>query len=146
MNSTVFFVVVALVIVAFLFNLVRSRRLREKYVALWMLTAIAIIALAFFPHLLGKLAQLVGIQVPSNLLFALAIFLLLGLSIQLSLEISRCEDKTRVLAENVAILNLQIRELQSGNPQSISPLPQDQAASEERSEHHEIDGTQTQES
>ncbi|GAA2180197.1 hypothetical protein GCM10009785_10050 [Brooklawnia cerclae] len=125
MRATIFFLVVAVVTLVFLFNLVRSRRLREKYVALWMVTAVVIIVLALFPDLLGWLASLAGIAVPSNLLFALAILLLFGVSLQLSLEISRAEDKTRVLAENVAILNLQLRELRGQGPKQPSPLPAD---------------------
>lgn len=41
-RTTVFFLVMAIVVIVFLFNLVRSRRLREKYVALWMLVGLVI--------------------------------------------------------------------------------------------------------
>ena len=82
-RTTVFFLVMAIVVIVFLFNLVRSRRLREKYVALWMLVGLVIIVLAVFPGLLSALAALVGVQVPANLLFALSLIMLLGVSIQL---------------------------------------------------------------
>lgn len=110
-NATFFFLVIAVITLVFLFNLVRSRRLREKYVALWMVVGLVVIALSLFPTLLGRVAQLVGVAVPSNLLFFLAIMLLLGVCLQLSLEISRVEEKSRTLAEHVAILNLQLLEL-----------------------------------
>lgn len=122
MRGTIFFLVIAIITLVFLFNLVRSRRLREKYVALWMLVGLVIIVLALFPNLLGWLATLVGVAVPSNLLFALAILMLLGVTIQLSLEISHAEEKTRTLAEHVAILNLQMRQL-SGEPTAPLVLP-----------------------
>ena len=121
MSGTMFFWVIAVITIVFLFNLVRSRRLREKYVALWMVVGLATIVLALFPGLLASLARLVGVAVPSNLLFFLAILLLLGVCLQLSLEISLAEDKSRTLAEHVAILNLQVREL-AGSPQAgIAP-------------------------
>lgn len=129
MTSTIFFLVMAVITLFFLLNLVRSRRLREKYVALWMVVGLTIIVLALFPSLLGRIAQLVGVQVPSNLLFFLAIVLLLGVCLQLTLEISRAEDKTRTLAEHVAILNLQVREL-SGGRVPDAPLPGPQPAPE----------------
>jgi len=128
-RTTVFFLVMAIVVIVFLFNLVRSRRLREKYVALWMLVGLVIIVLAVFPGLLSALAALVGVQVPANLLFALSLIMLLGVSIQLSLEISRAEDKTRVLAENVAILNLQMRQLRGEVRQDAVPATADPAPS-----------------
>ena len=74
------------------------------------------------PALLQMLAHLLGFQVPSNFLFLLAILLLLGVSLHLSLEISRLEDETRVLAEHVAILDLMLSKL--------SP-PSDRASGEE---------------
>lgn len=111
MSATVFFLLTAVFTLALLFNLVRSRRLREKYVALWMVVGVLIITLALFPNLLASLASAVGVLVPANLLFFLAIVLLLGVCLQLSLEISRTEDKLRTLAEHVAILNLQLHEL-----------------------------------
>ncbi|WIY82625.1 DUF2304 domain-containing protein [Propionimicrobium sp. PCR01-08-3] len=111
MRGTIFFLITAVLTLILLFNLVRSRRLREKYVALWMLVGLVIIVLALFPGLLSSLAHLVGVQVPSNLLFALAILLLLAVCLQLSLEVSKTEAKSRTLAEHVAILDLQMRRL-----------------------------------
>lgn len=108
--SRLFFVVVALVILAAVISLLRSRKLREKYAGLWIMVGVAIVALSLAPGLLGALASVLGIVVPSNLLFALALLLLLGVALHLSLEISRLEDETRILAENVAILNLVVRE------------------------------------
>ncbi|MDO4899387.1 DUF2304 domain-containing protein [Actinomyces sp.] len=104
--TQIFFVAIAGVIMLFVISLLRSRKLREKYAALWILVGLAILVLSLAPDLLGAIAGLLGIQVPSNLLFALAILLLLGVSLHLSLEISRLEDETRVLAENVAVLRL----------------------------------------
>ena len=72
---------------------------------------------------------------PSNLLFFLAILLLLGVCLQLSLEISLAEEKSRTLAEHVAILNLQMREL-TGQSARITPAeleqPEDELEPSER--------------
>lgn len=105
-HVTIFFIFVAFVIVFQVFRLLRSRRLREKYAALWLVVGIVSILLALFPPLLAAFARLVGIEVPANLLFVLAIMLLLGVCLQLSQEISRLEAKVRVLAEHVALINV----------------------------------------
>ena len=109
-SSRIFFVIIALIILAAVISLLRSRKLREKYAGLWIVVGVAIVVLSLAPGLLGALAGALGIVVPSNLLFALALILLLGVTLHLSLEISRLEDETRVLAENVAVLNLLVRE------------------------------------
>lgn len=102
---------VSLVIVALVVELVRRKKLREKYAVLWLIVGIATLVLAAFPSLLYVVAAFVGIQLPSNLLFILSILLLLGVCLHLSWEISVIEDETRTLAEEVAILRAQIEKL-----------------------------------
>lgn len=118
MPTQLFFVAVTSVIVLGVFNLLRSRRMREKYALLWMLVGLAIIILAALPSLLQVLAHALGFQIPSNFLFLLAIMLLLGVALHLSLEVSRLEDETRVLAEDIAILNTLVTELTRPEPPS----------------------------
>lgn len=105
-----FYLSVALVAIVLILVLLRSRKLKEKYAALWIMVGLAIVLLATVPSLLFSVSDLLGFEAPSNLLFVLAIFLLLGVALHLSLEISRLEDETRILAENVAILNLVVTE------------------------------------
>lgn len=112
MRVPIFIFVAAICVLVLLFSLVRSRRLKEKYVALWTVVALFIIVLVIFPGLLRAISSALGFEVPSNMLFLMAVVLLLGVAIQLSLEVSRAEDKTRTLAEHVAILNWQIHQLQ----------------------------------
>ncbi|MCZ9880983.1 DUF2304 domain-containing protein [Arthrobacter sp. B2a2-09] len=105
---------VALVIVALVVEMLRRKKLREKYAALWLLVGGATLILAAFPRLLNIVAELVGVQLPSNLLFAMSILLLLGVCLHLSWEISVVEDETRALAEEVAILRTQLESLAQG--------------------------------
>lgn len=110
MRSTIFFVVLAAIMLIMVGNLLRSRRIRERYAVLWVAVGLFLVVLVVFPSLLSWLARTVGVAVPSNLLFILVIGMLLGIALQLTLEVSRAEDRSRVLAENVAILNLEMRE------------------------------------
>lgn len=111
MSSPLFFLVLALVFLVAVVALLRSRKLREKYAALWIVVTVLVVVLAIFPDLLEYLARAVGIAIPSNLLFALALLLLLGVTLHLSLEVSRLDDETRVLSEEVGILRLQVHDL-----------------------------------
>jgi len=113
MRSIIFFCAITVVILVSIFLLLRSRKLKEKYAVLWALVGVACLVLVAFPRLLSWVANLVGIHVGSNLLFTLAILLLLGICLQLSLEVSSQEDKVRRLAEEAAILR---SELESKNP------------------------------
>ena len=92
------------VVVVFVLLLLRTRRLREKYAAIWLVLAVAVVVLAVFPDLALWLAERVGVETPVNLLFSGAIVVLLAVCIQLSSEVSALEEETRTVAEELALL------------------------------------------
>lgn len=110
----------ALAIVGLVTEMLRRKKLREKYAIWWLVVGVATLVLAAFPQLLVVVAQLVGVQLPSNLLFILSILMLLGVCLHLSWEISVVEEETRALAEEVAILRIQIERINN-----LSAAPQE---------------------
>ncbi|MGN8024965.1 DUF2304 domain-containing protein [Microbacterium sp. 22242] len=104
-------IVTALVILAVVLWMLLARRIREKYAVLWIVIGVCVLILGVFPGLLFWVTQLVGVQVPANLLFALAIALLLGVSLHLSWELSQAEDEIRRIAEETAIANAELERL-----------------------------------
>ena len=136
MTTTVLPFLLALGVVCWVVLLLRQRKLKEKYAVLWVIVGLLIVILAGFPQLLGWASELAGFAVPANLLFTLAIFLVLGVCLHLSLEISVVEDETRALAEEAAILRSALEKLQARvdslptgtrsvlEPDSTSPAPE----------------------
>jgi hypothetical protein len=114
----------SLITLTLLFELLRRRRLREKYAVFWVVVAMATLVIAVFPQTLTTAADLVGVAVPANLLFFGASMLLLGVSIHQSYEMGRLEDRTRTLAEEIGLLRLEI-ELDRQDPTKPSPDPGD---------------------
>lgn len=106
--------------------LLRSRRIREKYAAVWILLTVAVILLAVFPQLAFWVSDVVGVQTPVNLVFALAIVVLLAVCVQLSAEVSNLEEETRTLAEEIALLRHDVRllaEHQAATTSEPAPAP-----------------------
>lgn len=104
-------IVLAVIILAVVMWMLLTRRLREKYAALWLVIAVSVLIVGIFPGLLTGITHLLGVQLPSNLLFATAILLLLGVSLHLSWELSQAEEEARRLAEESAILRSRVDEL-----------------------------------
>jgi hypothetical protein len=100
----------SVVTLTLLFELLRRKHLREKYAVFWVLVSLATLFIAFVPHSLFWLAALVGVAVPANLLFFIASMVLLAISIQHSHELGRMEERTRSLAEEVALLAARVEE------------------------------------
>lgn len=106
-------IVLALLALALVGWMLVTRRLREKYAVMWIVIALCVLILGLFPQLLLWATTLLGVQVPANLLFALAIVLLLGVSLHLSWELSQAEDEIRRVAEEAAISRAEIDQLKT---------------------------------
>lgn len=102
-------VIAAVVATGFVLELLRRGILREKFAALWLAISVVLLVLAVFPGLLTSAASIIGVQVPSNLLFFMAAVVLLLVSVQLSYEVSKLEARTRRLAEDLALLREEVR-------------------------------------
>jgi hypothetical protein len=104
----------AAAILVFLFILLLLRRglLKEKYAVLWLLVSAVAAILAVVPGAPRWVADVVGVEIPANLLFFVTIVLLILVSVQLSYELSRQDAKIRRLAEESALLEQRLRRLE----------------------------------
>lgn len=93
-----------------LLELVRRRRLLERYAIVWMFSALALLALAIWRGLLEDIASVVGIAYPPNALFFIAFGFVLILLLHFSISVSRLADQTKVLAQRLALLEQRERE------------------------------------
>ncbi|WP_237203817.1 DUF2304 domain-containing protein [Rothia endophytica] len=112
MAVNIFFLILTLCLVIMVLAQVRNQKMKEKYAALWLIVSAIIVVLTVFPKLLDWLADLVGIETPVNLLFLLAIIMLIGVTLHLTQALSRLTEDTRILAEAAAIKDLEVRQLQ----------------------------------
>lgn len=96
---------VTLVIFALVMGLVWRRKITERFALLWIAISIMLLlasSLGF--KYLFKIAELFGIPYPPSALFLLAIFGLTLLVIELFSWVSKLNERSRVLAQQVAIL------------------------------------------
>jgi hypothetical protein len=93
------------------FELVRRRRLMERYALLWLFAAAVLLGLAVWRDLLETIARAVGIYYAPSALFAIAFGFVLVLLLHFSLVISRLSDQTKVLAQRLGLLQQRVDEL-----------------------------------
>jgi hypothetical protein len=96
--------IVAVPSLLFIVRLVRRRQLRVKYSLLWLSVGVAFVILAVSPGLLDWAAGKVGIAYQPALLFLVGIVFLVLVAVHLSWEVSRLEERTRLLAEELALM------------------------------------------
>ena len=94
-----------------IFELIRSRRLRERYGILWLATGLVILALSLWRGGLNTIAGWVGIQTyPPAVLFAVGSLFILAVLLHYSTVISKLSDQNTILAQRLAILEAELRE------------------------------------
>lgn len=113
------------VVLMVIVGLLRTRKVREKYAALWLIIAVMVIILAAIPHLATRLAAALGVATPANLVVIGGIVVLFITAIQLSIELGRAEARNRALAEETAILRLRVDRLEQAamGRTDRSPVP-----------------------
>ena len=102
--------IAAFLLLTVVFELIRRRRLQERYALLWLLTGIVIFVLALWRDALGLLSELVGISYPPSALFVLGAFFILVVLLHYSTVISRLADQNKILAQRLALLENELKE------------------------------------
>jgi hypothetical protein len=95
----------ATLLLVFVIEVVRRRRLAESYALLWMAVGAGVIAVAVLRPVLDGVAEAIGVTYGANLFFALAVLFLLVVCMNLTMHISRLEERVTALAEEVAFLH-----------------------------------------
>lgn len=100
--------IASVLLILIVLELIRSRRLRERYALLWLATGSVLLVLSAWRGGLNTIAGWVGISTyPPAVLFAVAIVFILLVLLHYSTVISRLSDETMILAQRVALLEQQ---------------------------------------
>jgi hypothetical protein len=110
-------IAVTLALLVLVFELVRRKRLSERYAILWLLAAATLFVLAVWKGLLTSLAHDVGISYPPSALFAVAIGLIIVILLHFSLAVSRLSDQNKILAQRLGLLHQRVEEIEQQSPE-----------------------------
>lgn len=100
------------VLLLIVFELVRRRRLMERYSLLWLFAAVVLLLMAVFSDLLTTLSNAVGIQTPSNALFFVMLGFVVLMLLHFSASISKLTDEIKMLAQQHAATEERLRRLE----------------------------------
>jgi hypothetical protein len=102
--------IAAIFLLALIFELIRSRRLQERYALLWLMTGAVILFFSLWRGALGRFSDLIGIAYPPSALFVVASFFMLVVLLHYSTAISELSERNLALAQRLALLEQQLKE------------------------------------
>jgi hypothetical protein len=105
-------IVAALFTLGLVVEMLRRRQLRERHAIWWLIAGLLALIIGVFPQVLVWAAGVIGVEIPTNLVFFVSILILFLVSIQHSSELTTLENRSRTLAEEIALQDLRIRALE----------------------------------
>lgn len=112
MPVQLFAALASVLLLGIVIELIRTRKLRERYALLWLATAGMILFFALWRSGLHNLSKALGVAYPPNALFVLAMLFVLVLLLHFSTVISKLTDRTTHLTQRLALLEDRLREVE----------------------------------
>jgi len=92
-----------------IFELIRSRRLQERYALLWLVTGGVILLLSVWRDALRMVSQQIGIAYPPSALFIIGFLFILVVLLHYSTVISELSERNVRLAQDIALVEERLR-------------------------------------
>jgi hypothetical protein len=105
-RSRIIAAVAAIFFFGLVLELIRRRKLQERYTVIWFILALGMLAGGIFPQLLETLANVLGVRDTNAALFALLLLLLLALAFESTITASRQGEQITRLAQENALLRI----------------------------------------
>jgi len=98
-------------LLAIVVELVRRRRLSEEYSFIWIVCAVALLALSLWRNLLDLAASALGVHYPPAVLLLVLTAFVVIVSLYFSVVVSRQRQQIERLVEQLALLDAEVRAL-----------------------------------
>jgi hypothetical protein len=110
LRVSIFAAIASILLLLVILELIRSRRLQERYALLWVMTALVLLVFALWRDGLNVLARTVGIAYPPSALFLIAALFILVVLLHYSTAISELAERNLMLAQRIALLEQKLKE------------------------------------
>lgn len=103
---------VSILLLLVVLELVRRRRLMERYSLLWIVTGLTLVVFAAWPAALARLSTAAGIAYPPTALFVVAVGFILVVLLHFSTVISRLVERNQRLAQHVGLIEERLERME----------------------------------
>jgi hypothetical protein len=123
-------IIMILLFIMFVFNLVRTRKLREAYSIFWLVAGFIMLILVIRYDWLIAITNLMGIVLPTSTIFLLGIMVILAVEVQVAGVLTQNHNSIQKLIQEMGLLNQELRSLRDRIEQKADPIPTDNASIE----------------
>jgi len=114
-NLKIVLIIIVIMYIFFILKAVKRKNMRINYLIFWSITGVALIILLLAPNFVENISNLLGFGLPINMIFSMAIFIILYLIFDLTKQISKEQNKNINLTQEISILKQRIEKLENKN-------------------------------
>lgn len=104
MNIIILSIVFSLIFLFVVIELIRRRRISERYSLLWLFLGFVMLLFSLFPTILNRIAQWMGVVYGTSLLFFIGFLFLIIFILHLTTVITKLDRKMTRLTQELALL------------------------------------------
>lgn len=105
-------IVIVLIYIFCIMKAVKRKNMRIGYLVFWSITGVILIVALLIPNLVENVSNLLGFEMPINMIFSGAIFVILYLIFNLTILISKEQNKNVLLIQEISMLKKRVEELE----------------------------------
>lgn len=105
-------ILIVLIYIFCILKAVKNKKMKIKYLIFWSIIGVAFIIALIIPNLVETISKFIGFEMPINMIFSGAIFIILFLIFDLMISISKEHDKNVLLVQEISMLKKRVEELE----------------------------------
>lgn len=111
-------IIIMIIYLTFIAKAVKRKNMRITYLILWIIIGIFLIIALIFPNLIDAISDIIGFEVPINMIFSVAIFIVLYFIHELMTLISKEEKKNTLLIQEISLLKNRVEILENNSDEN----------------------------
>ena len=105
-------IVITLIYLCLILAKIRKKKLNVTFSIFWIVTGIILIIATLIPNFIEIISKIIGFETPSNMIFCITIFILFYLIFNLTIIISKENQKNTVLVQEISLLKKKVELLE----------------------------------
>ena len=105
-------IIIVIMYIFFILKAVKRKNMRINYLIFWSITGVALIILLLAPNFVENISNLLGFGLPINMIFSMAIFIILYLIFDLTRLITKEQNKNVMLIQEISMLKQRIEKIE----------------------------------
>ena len=105
-------ILVVLIYIFCILKAVKKKKMKIRYLIFWAIIGVAFIIAILIPNLVENVSKFIGFEMPINMIFSGAIFIILFLLFDLMIAVTREHNKNVLLIQEISMLKKRVEELE----------------------------------